>query len=263
MVISIIALLIGILLPALGAARATARDAQCLSNVRQVGIASMAYTVDNKDYYVRAVEDGEWNSNAITSKNRYWTSALALGGYGADRLMFKCPSFETLNYEKGINEAPDDFNDADFYYWKNVDYGVNYSYLAGRAHDLSFTPPKKPSSNPFLGSGNVPRAAFSVRTGDVRSTTETVFSADSWFELFKDDDAQQRGNGVIGAIPTAWGSPNGRHSNLGVSTSWADGHAGIENLGSNEYQDEEGGPYADIHFGRNGGDPDANKWDLK
>ena len=50
-VISIIALLIGILLPALAAARNTARGAACLSNIRQLGIASTTYSVDNKDYW--------------------------------------------------------------------------------------------------------------------------------------------------------------------------------------------------------------------
>ncbi|MEM1445578.1 MAG: prepilin-type N-terminal cleavage/methylation domain-containing protein [Planctomycetota bacterium] len=47
-VISIIALLIGILLPALGAARATARQIACGSNQRQTGIAFNAYTTDYK-----------------------------------------------------------------------------------------------------------------------------------------------------------------------------------------------------------------------
>jgi prepilin-type N-terminal cleavage/methylation domain-containing protein len=46
-VISIIALLIGILLPALGAARRTARASQCLSNQRQLGLAMAAWAVDN------------------------------------------------------------------------------------------------------------------------------------------------------------------------------------------------------------------------
>ena len=46
-VISIIALLVGILLPALGAARRTAQKSVCLSNLRQVGIGSFAYEVDN------------------------------------------------------------------------------------------------------------------------------------------------------------------------------------------------------------------------
>jgi prepilin-type N-terminal cleavage/methylation domain-containing protein len=49
-VISIIALLIAILLPALGAARETARNVQCLSNLRQVGIAFSAYEADIRRY---------------------------------------------------------------------------------------------------------------------------------------------------------------------------------------------------------------------
>jgi len=47
-VISIIALLIGILLPALGAARSTARDMACLSNQRQIGIGLYAYAQEHK-----------------------------------------------------------------------------------------------------------------------------------------------------------------------------------------------------------------------
>ena len=48
-VISIIALLIGILLPALGAARDVARQTICLNRLRQIGIALHAYTDDNNN----------------------------------------------------------------------------------------------------------------------------------------------------------------------------------------------------------------------
>ena len=51
-VISIIALLIAVLLPALGAARVSARDSQSLSNVRQIGGIAMAnYLADRKNLY--------------------------------------------------------------------------------------------------------------------------------------------------------------------------------------------------------------------
>ncbi len=49
-VISIIALLIGILLPALGAARNTARGAVCQSNMRNVSTAFYSYAADNNMY---------------------------------------------------------------------------------------------------------------------------------------------------------------------------------------------------------------------
>jgi len=51
-VISIIALLIAILLPALGAARASARQISCLSNIRQLGLAVHTYANDNDEQII-------------------------------------------------------------------------------------------------------------------------------------------------------------------------------------------------------------------
>lgn len=50
-VIAVIALLVGILLPALSKARATAKAAKCLANVRQMGLAFTLYAKDGKDWY--------------------------------------------------------------------------------------------------------------------------------------------------------------------------------------------------------------------
>jgi prepilin-type N-terminal cleavage/methylation domain-containing protein/prepilin-type processing-associated H-X9-DG protein len=50
-VISIISLLMGILLPALGKARAAANRTYCMANLRQIGIAMRSYLDDNRDIF--------------------------------------------------------------------------------------------------------------------------------------------------------------------------------------------------------------------
>lgn len=57
-VISIIALLIALLLPALGRARAAARIAVCGSNLKQMGTANVAYSVDHKGMVMKSHERG-------------------------------------------------------------------------------------------------------------------------------------------------------------------------------------------------------------
>ncbi len=61
-VISIIALLVGILLPALGAARKTAQNSQCLSNIRQMDTAAMAFAADHRFHIQISSSDSGWTS---------------------------------------------------------------------------------------------------------------------------------------------------------------------------------------------------------
>jgi len=59
-VVSIIAILIAILLPALREARSLARLTACASNTRQLGIATMAYLGDNRNRMPRGAEGSDY-----------------------------------------------------------------------------------------------------------------------------------------------------------------------------------------------------------
>ncbi len=67
-VIGIIAILIGILLPALSKARAQATYVQCQSNMRQIGLDFAQYAVSFNNYIVPAVE---WGNPSTVSQNIY------------------------------------------------------------------------------------------------------------------------------------------------------------------------------------------------
>jgi len=110
-VISIIALLISILLPALAKARDAAMTMQCASNARQVNLSAVAYAVDNRDtfpYQWAGGGTGPGQSARIIDKplaevNRDKASWI-LGVYpyvSASLKLFSCPKLEQNYRETG------------------------------------------------------------------------------------------------------------------------------------------------------------------
>ncbi len=90
-VISIIALLIGILLPALGAARESSRQSQCASNIRQLGIALISYSADSKNKFPRNVGGvPEWYH--VDTLGSYLPQAIVLGSGNLGGPIFVCAS---------------------------------------------------------------------------------------------------------------------------------------------------------------------------
>ena len=95
-VIGIIAILIGILLPALARARESARRAQCLSNLRQAGMAMRFYAHDHRDQVPLGYRGNTKQFNSMvysnTAKKFVLFGWLYNGGYMKTPAAFFCPS---------------------------------------------------------------------------------------------------------------------------------------------------------------------------
>ncbi len=82
-VIAIIAILAGMLLPALAKAKAKAHAASCISNLHQWGIEWTIYTADNRERFPSGIVDGGWARGA-------WFNALQRQ-VGQRKELLTCP----------------------------------------------------------------------------------------------------------------------------------------------------------------------------
>ncbi|MEO0586344.1 MAG: prepilin-type N-terminal cleavage/methylation domain-containing protein [Planctomycetota bacterium] len=127
-VISIIALLIGILLPALGAARKTAEDVQCLSNQRQMIVGVTAYSLEFKDslpygsYSIGLAGGGFEVSDWMISISGYLSQSKGTYAAGQEAIpVFACPRAAFSDGTKHYSSHPllmPDFNNTTTLGWE-------------------------------------------------------------------------------------------------------------------------------------------------
>ncbi len=95
-VIGIIAMLIAILVPALGGARQMAVKITCLNNLKQLGITVNSYTVQYRVYPVCVADVNvtweEFLANPEMAKNRMMGVAVALWSYHKEKKIYDCPA---------------------------------------------------------------------------------------------------------------------------------------------------------------------------
>jgi prepilin-type N-terminal cleavage/methylation domain-containing protein len=118
-VITIIAILASMLLPALNKARGKARAVNCITNMKQIGVAQTSYLNDYDGIFQAAMCNGNQQTHWVTLLCAYMNSEAPRNLYGAMYLtkmqsLFHCP--EQFEWPGGI------------YY---VSYGYNFYALGG------------------------------------------------------------------------------------------------------------------------------------
>ncbi|MEM9914438.1 MAG: type II secretion system protein [Planctomycetota bacterium] len=232
-VISIIALLIGILLPALGAARNTARISASASNQRQIGIAMAAYQADNKEFFPlwqrSSVNNDESSIDFMIGGTPawYWNTKLAVEGYVPGLDVYADPTFE--GDTSFLTDGVDRNNMGDrVYNW--IHYGYNYVWVGSNLAGALSRPPAK--RNP-----NAPNST--ARILDMEDPTSVMITSGlrDFNPAGKETDASTPPidpNGTYGghvfidfalSVGNA-GIPHARYADR-IQSSWGDGHVSL------------------------------------
>ncbi len=225
-VVAIIALVVATQLPALTKAQSPAKDTRCLSNLRQIGIATQQYKDNNDDYFPfgARVNGGGTGPGSVVDPTGWPMQLLSyLGGYVTNTQpnVFMCPSERRLA--------------AGWVF--QVHYAAN-RYLISNVND-----------NPTKG----------VRAFQVRDAPRY------WMFIEKDPgDFCAMASGYLGVnILQLWNMPPGyiglRRHNNGTSSTAADGH--VESLLTPEYKANAPSPLNFLELGdcANGVNP-ASSW---
>jgi prepilin-type N-terminal cleavage/methylation domain-containing protein len=197
-VIAIIAILAGMILPALARSKDKAKALQCMNNTRQIALATHVYTGDSSDcfpYGVDVKNDATWSNPTA------WTMLLLpyVGGSTNGARVYACPSDLTgagINYPSGFILFQSNYR-ANAYVFRNTTTGVKKA----------------------------------LRLADVRATTSIMMITEKeWdspdFQTTSDDLAAWLAGWNGGSGKNYRNSGLGRHSKIVPVASMVDGHSG-------------------------------------
>lgn len=195
-VIAIIAILAGMLLPALNSAREKARGIQCSSQMKQLGSAIEAYTLDYSEYYPPIIQEKNNKAtiwNFILLQMRYFTlSSLRL-----------CPSHSSMpaSTVANIKKGNSGISGA-------ISYGLN-THIGRSSLYQTTTYPHLPSAKV----SQIRQPSRTILLGETTSASDPVY-----------------GYYILGCKTNNGDSLIRVNHNNTTNLSWADGHVSIQNV---------------------------------
>ena len=219
-VISIIALLIGILLPALGAARDAARASVCLANLRGYANGVAIYAAENDDFLVAPQMDA--SDLGWSGSNAFWNEILITtmtqsGRDGSNRIEFATEDYVCPAFDRSLAAGDYQFG-----------YGFN-RYIPFAADESNWNmryDPEEIYTNPPPPA--TPRYVDRyIRLDAIKASTESGLLGDSLNNYLDIPSTGFRANTPGTSPPWQDGAPE-RHGDARANYMFIDGHASSE-----------------------------------
>ena len=212
-VIAIIAILAGMLLPALARAKSKGERITCLNNLKQISLFMQLYTDENSDVFPAHRNQGLNNADEPPSRTNWWGTTIV--GYGNNNSnSFHCPSLKTKRFDNGVR-----------WQWKFDCHLVGYAYngyflgIHPYAGDNLTISGVNFQTKPWFKRSAILSPAQNLVVGDSMPKSDLMWSSSLWWPTSCMDQKVSASKAFEGIDPI-------RHLGTGVAV-FNDGHSEV------------------------------------